>query len=205
MDFGSMILDAICDRAYQAGYKEGCTSENSVSKKMLRQAFHKGFQNGFVKGQYAMSNDMTTALEAASTVTKVVFDGDKTVVKFADGDYEIVHYNPDYGYPYDAEKAIMAGMLKHLVGGVYTRPLKANAEKIREMNQRSQKRCECKNDCECKNNISDEMICRDNMCKTDSLTDKVFRDPEGNVLNNMSEDDKFLYMLNSMEDDIFES
>ena len=136
---------------------------------------------------------------------KVVFDGDKTVVKFADGSYEIVHYNPDYGYPYDAEKAIIAGMLKHLVGGVYTRPLKANAEKIREMNQRNQKRCECKNDCECKNNISDEMICRDNMCKTDSLTDKVFRDPEGNVLNNMSEDDKFLYMLNSMEDDIFES
>ena len=75
MDFGSMILDAICDRAYQVGYKEGCASENSVSKKMLRQAFHKGFQNGFVKGQYAMSNDMTTALESASTVTKVVFDG----------------------------------------------------------------------------------------------------------------------------------
>jgi len=83
------------------------------------------FKNGFNAGAEAGSRDIMNAFVAASTVTKVVFKDDTmTIVEFLDGDHVIVEHKPEYGYVYDPEKAIMAAMLKHLVGSAYISVLK---------------------------------------------------------------------------------
>lgn len=62
--------------------------------------------------------------DEAATVKAVYRNGDYTVLEFADGSKEKVRYQPEYGYAYDHEKAIMACMLKRLTGNRYIKALK---------------------------------------------------------------------------------
>ena len=196
MDLGSIILDTICDRAYQNGFKEGMCSEQSVNKKEVKQAYNKGFNVGLSKGRDMAADILAYQFGQSGTVIKVVFDGDKTVVKFADGGHEIVYYHPEYGYAYDAEKAIMAGILKHLVGNSYIKPLKQYAHA-------GVKHCSCS--CNCNNNLSVDMIQR---VEDDGYAHVVPEIRDYNMHGeyvNLTDDELLLRSLDNMDDDIFES
>ena len=69
------------------------------------------------------------AWDASSQVEKVWFNNGYTICLFSDGKKEKVQYHPEYGYAYDAEKAIMACILKHVVGNSYIKALRAFAGK----------------------------------------------------------------------------
>lgn len=107
-DIMSMGINAACRKAYERGRGDYTGS-------------------GFLAGMAAGYASAQQGIAAASTVLNVFRNGDVTVLAFADGSRTKVSYDPSYGYAYDDEKAIMAAMLKRVVGNSYIKALKAFA------------------------------------------------------------------------------
>lgn len=82
--------------------------------------FQMGVRSGIVSARFLHS----VVFQAACQVERVWRNGDHTILLFADGEKERVTYHHEPGTAYDAEKALMAGMLKHLMGSRYIRMLK---------------------------------------------------------------------------------
>lgn len=104
IDIEKLGLEAACKKAYEQGSKDG---------------FGNGFGAGRMSGFLAGRDDIMASFRAASSVAHVYRNGMHTIAEFEDGDKVRVTYDPSYGYAYDGEKAIMACMLKHLVGNDY--------------------------------------------------------------------------------------
>ena len=113
VDVMALGVEAACKRAYEEGRKDYSGA-----------AFLRGIECGACATM--------RGLEAVSTVADVFYNGDNTVLAFADGSRSKVAYDPSYGYAYDAEKAIMAAMLKRLVGNRYVAVLREFAGKAPE-------------------------------------------------------------------------
>lgn len=111
MDIRKLGLEAACDKAYNAGLADA----EGRMKFMMTMARAAGFAEGMDAGFDAFQ---ASFLEA-STVKAVFRSGDYTVLETADGEKTKVKYDPSYGYAYDAEKAYMAALLKHIVGNRY--------------------------------------------------------------------------------------
>ena len=101
----------MCDR------KHGCPFMDP--DEIRESAFKDGFQAGFNVGATAVSEAAAAHLMARSEVVNLYRNGPHTVIETADGEKTRVTYHPEYGYPYDNEKALMAAMLKALVGNRY--------------------------------------------------------------------------------------
>lgn len=103
-----------------------CKAE--MLEKIKADAVEEGFKNGYNEGFEAGHECIMSSFDNACIVTKVVYEGFNTHVYFADSTdpqaHETVTFNPEYGYDYDPEKAIMAAMLKHLCGSVYIKSLR---------------------------------------------------------------------------------
>lgn len=110
MNLEQMGLQAACQKAFDDGRREG----NPES-----------FIGGFYAG-YAVA---VLDCERAGTVENVWFNGDWTIVLFADGTKEKVRWSHEPGSSDDREKAIMACILKHVLGNSY---LKALQEFVQE-------------------------------------------------------------------------
>ncbi len=106
--------------------------ERYALEAMIEKARNEGFEagkqamchNAVLLGSRLGQADMMASFEQAATVVAVYRNGDNTVLEFADGSKTKVTYQPEYGYAYDHEKAIMAAMLKRLTGNEYIRALK---------------------------------------------------------------------------------
>lgn len=98
---------------------------DKVLEAVCGNARREGAQEGFEAGLAAMRARMAASFQAAGTVLEAYRNGDHTILLFADGKKERVTWRHEPGYPYDAEKAVMACMLKHLMGSRYIRALKA--------------------------------------------------------------------------------
>lgn len=105
-DIRAMGVNALCEQAYQRGRADGAPCPG-----MLAQVFRMGMGAG--------ECCTLSGFDAATTVLHVYRNGDNTVLEFADGTKTRVTYHAEYGYAYDDEKAIMAAMLKRLVGSSY--------------------------------------------------------------------------------------
>ena len=172
MDLNQMVLDAVCAKSHENGLKEG-------------------FAKGSIQGACEMERKLMVSFKAASTVTKVVYDGMRTIVRFEDGGYEIVTYDSSYGYAYDEEKAIMAGILKHIVGNSYIKPLMTFGK--------NPKGCPC--NCE-HYNVSNNMINR-NAYESDEGVADVYTDktPDGDPVN-LSDFELMMHEIEEMDSDI---
>lgn len=105
LDLQKLGLEAACKMAYEQGVRDGSPA-------------------AFRCGMCAGGHSVMEMFRGASTVTAVYRNKGNTVLQFADGSKSKVGYNPAYGYGYDYEKAIMAAMLKNLVGNDYIKVLK---------------------------------------------------------------------------------
>lgn len=166
---------------------------DAVCKKIHDDAYREGFMAGCANGQSVAGIAIMTAFDRACSVDKVIYNGMKTIVRFKDGDKAIVTYNPEYGYPYDPEKAIMAAMLKHLTGNAYIKPLKKYGYRTDAGISAAR-------------NVSDTMIKR-GLANTeyeyeDENTGSAFDvDAEGNAVN-PSSDEKLLKEFREMNSEI---
>ena len=187
----SDVFNKYCEKALEA---------------MNEESFKSGFERGYSKG-FDMSHDiMLENFFAAATVTKVVYNGYKTIVEFEDGDHVIVTYNPDYGYAYDCEKAVMSAILKHVMGNSYINALRRFADI-------SDPKCEAvvvnnsisdilKLSSGSRCNICDHMIDRDEDDDPEANASVLYT-PDGKV-RNLSEDEIFLQEFSDMpEDDVY--
>ena len=112
-------LQAACQQAYDRGLSDGRCGGCAAGVNMGAMA--------------AMS-----AFEAASTVERGWFYDDHTVLLFADGSKEHVAWRHEAGTSYDRDKAVMACILKHIVGNSYISALKMlSDEPIRRSRRRA--------------------------------------------------------------------
>lgn len=98
---------------------------DKVLEAVCADARREGSQEGFEAGMAAARALMAMSFQAAGTVLEAYRNGDHTILLFADGGKERVTWHREPGSRYDAEKAVMACMLKHLMGSRYIRALKA--------------------------------------------------------------------------------
>ena len=98
--------------------EHNCPFENQ--EKVRKDAYDAGFAAGLEVGANAMLGAVQMTLDARADVVNVYRNGPHT----ADGEKTRVTYDPGYGYPYDREKALMAAMLKAMVGNKYIAVLK---------------------------------------------------------------------------------
>lgn len=198
LDFGNVCmeavkdacLDVVCQQAYEKGLEDG---------KNCPESYESGLGEGFETGYAAAVNDFNEYIATHMTVVNVVFDRDKTVVKFADGTTSVVNYDPKYGYPYDREKGIMAALLKHMCGNSYIQVLK-------DYNMPYEKSCCCTCDrCGC--DESDEFDYDFGYDydpeDVEDVEDVIKRTPSGDALS-LSGLDKDLATWTTMPDDICE-
>jgi len=163
------------DKAYHDGVKKGfnkCVDEISGKFDDIATDI---YNDGFSDGQ----NDVIKQMEQCLTVKAVYFQNDRTAIKFADDTVEFVDYHPEYGYPYDKEKAIMAAMLKRVYGSYYIHILKANVDYTPKSKFET---------------VADEYAF------PDEVSD-VFVAYDGNRIN-LTEDEKLLQDIRNMSDDI---
>ena len=106
MNLEQMGLQAACQKAFDDGCREG----NPES-----------FIGGFYAG-YAVA---VLDCERAGAVENVWFNGDWTIALFADGTKEKVRWSHEPGSSDDREKAVMACILKHVLGNGYLKALQA--------------------------------------------------------------------------------
>ena len=167
---------------------------------MSKDAFRDGFGKGFAAGAHKEHEALLDSFFAAATVTKVVYNGYTTIVEFADGEHVSVVYNPDYGYAYDSEKAVMSAILKHIAGNGYISALKRFANV-------SDAKCEAvfvkgttaemlKGFQNARCNISTDMIIRDD--EDDDLS--IDYSPDG-VAVKLTEDELFAREYDGLPDD----
>lgn len=105
-----------------------CGDRDDVSHRVLdavcKDAHDDGFRGGVHAGLTRAWQLHSVSFQAACQVERVWRNGDHTILLFADGEKERVTYHHEPGTVYDAEKALMAGMLKHLMGSRYIHTLK---------------------------------------------------------------------------------
>lgn len=87
-------------------------------------ARREGLGDGLSIGAQAACALLMDAFDSACAVENVFRNGDHTIVLFGDGEKTRVTYHHEPGSAYDAEKAIMACMLKHLMGSRYIKALR---------------------------------------------------------------------------------
>lgn len=174
-----------------------------VTHAIMRASFEDGVRAGLEKGLGQGMYDTVEAFDRAQEITKVVHNGNVTIAYFADGCSEKVTYDPSFGYAYDGEKAVMAALLKHLVGNAYLRALKrfeGRGEAI------------CVGDLpvgyslEGKLNLSRGMVSRLCPCgPEDAMHELPFTDraPDGTPVN-LSDDERLIRELASMDADAFD-
>lgn len=101
---------------------------NQLAQKGLDAVCHEarleGLHDGLSIGAQAAHAALMASFDEACTVENVFRNGDHTIVLFGDGEKTRVTYHHEPGSVYDAEKAIMACMLKHLMGSSYIRALR---------------------------------------------------------------------------------
>ncbi len=102
--------------------EHNCPFKNQ--EKVRKDAYDAGFSAGLEVGANAMLGAVQMTLDARSEVVNVYRNGPHTIIETADGEKTRVTYDPGYGYPYDREKALMAAMLKAMVGNKYIAVLK---------------------------------------------------------------------------------
>lgn len=119
------MFDTNFQTAMQNVYDKGVAAGKKLLADGASVCYNAAFQAGFDQGVQAEAD----AWGASAEVEAVYFDKGNTVIKFADGQKEKVTYHPEYGYAYDAEKAIMACILKHVVGNGYIKALREFAGK----------------------------------------------------------------------------
>ena len=95
-----------------------------VTESVCKDAYDEGFRFGMQAGMATVRHLHGVSFQAACQVERVWRNGDHTILLFADGEKERVTYHHEPGTAYDAEKALMAGMLKHLMGSRYIHALK---------------------------------------------------------------------------------
>ena len=190
----------MCNGIYNAGYKAGSSEERKEDTEYLNAIAKEAYESGYGEGWNEHASAMQQSLTDASSVVKVVFNGCQTIVCFADGEHVVVTYDPNCGYEYDAEKAVMSAMLKRLVGNEYIHVLK---HFVYDRNAIVVNSKGCYNDVflqSMKRNVSDNMISKfDN--HVNDTNDLVERCDDGLVVN-ISEDEWLYSELNSMNDDI---
>ena len=109
IDITKLGIEAACRQAYEAGKRDsGCL---------------------FCAGMEAGRRMALCGLSAAAEPVEAWFNGDYTVLLFADGQKEKVRWRREPGTEDDREKAVMACMLKHLVGNGYIAALRAFGSK----------------------------------------------------------------------------
>lgn len=174
-----------------------CQKPN-VNEQLLRETFDEGVRVGFDKCAQKLSNDLERAsqsifeqgvdagvnalsedITANMAVEGIYFQnkGNRTVVKYSDKSVSVVDYDPDCGYPYDKEKAIMAAMLKHIYGNYYIHVLESVIDY-------SKKNC----------------IIEDNYDDVETIPD-IFIAPNGDRVN-LSDDEKLLLDISDMSEEI---
>lgn len=83
-----------------------------------------GLRDGISVGAEAAHAVLMGLFESACTVKAVFRNGNHTIALFGDGTKARVTYAHEPGSAYDAEKAVMACMLKRLMGSRYIRALR---------------------------------------------------------------------------------
>ena len=94
--------------------------------------YDRGFKDGYREGYVKCFCDCTeqTADSAVDvnvlSITGIKYNAKqmRTIAFFSDGSMSYVTYNPDYGFPFDMEKAICFCILKRMMGNDYLKLLK---------------------------------------------------------------------------------
>lgn len=135
-----------------------------VFEAVCNDARRRGYEAGFPAGVMHERMSVAAAIYAASTVENVYRNGDHTILQFLDGTKVRVTWSREPGTVYDAEKAIMAGMLKRLMGSRYIQALRAFGDYVPDGLRSSCGNCE---------------ICGCRACGNWPTDDPVLCDPDG--------------------------
>lgn len=173
LNVAELCLDAVCKQAYDQGFEDGSNCPEALC-------------DAFTAGYAAATNDFENFLAEHTAVVDVIYHENKTVVKFADGSVSVVHYNPEYGYAYDSEKAIMAALLKHMCGNSYIKVLMEYG-----LNEYTNNSALNKCSCNVYNNTDDDL---------DDFVNYEYT-PDGDVISMSADDYK---LLHDMPEDLCE-